>query len=297
MAHACRCGFELCIAIGSFHEDKDGLRVCWRNELLEAVSIDPFLLKGHLSKVVQDGETLSQAAHGLSKFFETIGRGRENDSFAADLVLAAMKFDASIYHALPAHLSRRPDIAAATVKDAVSIYDGLQAPLSTDPDVICAVLPDMLDFVGSVTSSTTQEEVASSSVRRKAAVANMTEETRASKSKKIAEIRANATQDQKDADKEVLKATPDKKDKDAAEQMQRLQAGTMTAEERQRIVKNGKARSNRQSANSSAASSSALDEVYKAVQAIYTDQPSLVQSDRKSNLAKGRSQAVALVPM
>jgi len=285
MAHACRCGFELCIAIGSFHEDKDGLRVCWRNELLEAVSIDPFLLKGHLSKVAQDGETLSQAAHGLSKFFETIGRGRENDSFAADLVLAAMKFDASVYHALPTRLSCRPDIAAA-------IYDGLQAPLSTNPDVICAVLPDMLDFVGSVTSSTTQEEVASSSVRRKAAVANMTEETRASKSKKIAEIRANATQEQKDADN-----VPDKKAKEAAEQMQRLQAGSMTAEERQRIVKNGKARSNRQSANSSAASSSALDEVYKAVQAIYTEQPSLVQSDRKSNLAKGRSQAVALVPI
>ena len=41
MAHVCRCGFELCVAIDSFHVDKDGWRVCWRDELLEAVSTDP----------------------------------------------------------------------------------------------------------------------------------------------------------------------------------------------------------------------------------------------------------------
>lgn len=161
MSHACRCGFELCVAIGSFHVDKDGLRVCWRKELLEAVSTDPFLLKIHLSKVAQDSITLSQAARGLSKFFETIGQGRENDSFAADLALAAMKFDASVYHALPTRLSCRRDIATAAVKGAVSIYGGLQAPLSTDHDVICAVLqehPEMLDFVGSVTSNMTEED-------------------------------------------------------------------------------------------------------------------------------------------
>jgi hypothetical protein len=295
MAHACRCGFELCIAIGSFHEDKDGLRVCWRNELLEAVSIDPFLLKGHLSKVAQDGVTLSQAARGLSKFFETIGRGRENDSFAADLAVAAMKFDASVYHALPARLGCRPDIAAAAVKGDVSIYGGLQAPLSTDPDVLCAVLQAHPDFAGSVTSSTTQEEVASSSPRRKAAAGKMSIETRASKLEKIAESRTNATQEQKDAFKIVnMKAMADKKDKEAAEQMQRLQAGTMTPEERFRIVKNGKSRSKYQSKNSSASSSNALDDVYKAVQAIYADQPSLVQSDLKSYKA---SHAVALVPV
>jgi hypothetical protein len=139
----------------------------------------------------------------------------------------------------------------------------------------------------------TQEEVASSSVRRKAAAANMTEETRASKSKKIAEIRANATQEQKDAFKIVnMKAIADKKDKEAAEQMQRLQAGTMTPEERFRIVKNGKSRSKYQSENSSASSSNALDDVYKAVQAIYAEHPSLVQSDLKSYKAK---QAVAPV--
>jgi hypothetical protein len=171
MAHACRCGFELCVAIGSFHVDKDGWRVCWRDELLEAVSTDPFLLKSHLSKVAQDGVTLSQAARGLSKFFETIGRGRENDSFAADLAVAAMKFDASVYHALPARLGCRPDIAAAAVKGDVSIYGGLQAPLSTDHDVICAVLqahPDMLDFVGSVASSMTVDDRTSLVVKLRA---------------------------------------------------------------------------------------------------------------------------------
>ena len=171
MAHVCRCGFELCVAIGSFHVDKDGWRVCWRDELLEAVSTDPFLLKSHLSKVAQDSVTLSQAARGLSKFFETIGRGRENDSFTADLAVAAMKLDASVYHALPARLGCRPDIAAAAVKGAVSIYGGLQAPLSTDHDVICAVLqahPDMLDFVGSVTSSMTVDDRTSLVVKLRA---------------------------------------------------------------------------------------------------------------------------------
>jgi hypothetical protein len=145
----------------------------------------------------------------------------------------------------------------------------------------------------------TQEEVEASSVRRKAAAANMSTETRASKARKIAESRAKETQDQKDARKETnLKAIADKKNREATEQMQRLRSGEMTAEERFRIVKNGKSRSKYQSENASSSSSDGLDEVYKAIQSMYAEQPALVQSDRKAYLGKGRSQeAAAQAPM
>ena len=132
-----------------------------------------------------------------------------------------------------------------------------------------------------------EKEVAASSIRRKAAAANMTEETRSSKAKKIAEIRAKDTQDQKDARKEInLKTISEKKNKEAAEQMQRLQTGQMTAEERFKIVKNGNSRIKYQSENSSSSSSNTLDEVFRAVQTIYAARPDLVLSDRKAYLSK-----------